>query len=162
MEGTRTVPQWHADFQEKVLGRFNDLEVGQSQVIGDIRSLTERVAKQNGAVAKLQEEGNRMALFVATHPRDCEGIAGLRDDIQNNEIRHSAEVAAVRTDLLRERVEKMVETVTLAATKKERARWFRGIPKLAYVVFVLVVLLFIGNAKGWIAALAAATKAIAP
>ena len=64
--------------------------------------------------------------------------------------------------LLRERAEKIVETAAFAATQKERARWFRGIPKLAYVVFVLVVLLFIGNAKGWIAALAAATKAIAP
>ena len=157
-----TVPKWHADFQEKVLGRFNDLEVGQAQVIGNIQALTERVAKQNGAVAKLQEEGNRMAIFAATHPRDCEGIAGVRTYLQKAEERHSVEVAAVRTDLLRERSEKIVETAAQAATQKERARWFHGIPKLAYVVFALAVLLFIGHAKGWLVALTAVTKAIAP
>ena len=160
MADTETIPWWHADFQEKMLDRFSDIATKQVEVITKLNSLDGRVAKQNGAVAKLQEDGNRMLLFAATHPKDCDGIRGLRNDLEKVELVHRAGLEAVRSDLLRERSDKREEDIIKKATKTERGRWLHGIPKLAYIVIILAVLLVAGRGKEWIEALVAIGKAV--
>jgi hypothetical protein len=162
-ESEETVPRWHADFVEAVMGRFSALEAGQAVVVNILTNLDGRVKEQNGAVATLTKQAGEFSEFVLTHPRDS--ARDLNLELARRDVAHALEADTIRKDLLDERQSLALQHEREAGQSETDAKWWHRIariPNLAYVVLVLTILLFFSHRKEWIEALPYIGRALVP